>query len=302
MASLRAYIGTWVVRTKVRGPLSKARNAAAFRQIFEAPAFPDPKGVTYEPGTVGGVRGEWVRPKSGPGQRMLYLHGGGFIACSPRTHRPVTGALANRGFTIFVPDYRLAPEHPFPAAIEDVTAVWQAFSADGPACVAGESAGANMALVLIGEARARGLPMPWAAALFSPATDFVSEDGSRRTNAWRDAMFDPGALAVIRTMYLGSADPADPRISPINADPTGYPPLLFHVGEREVLRDDSVRMAEKARAAGVVTELKLFPVVAHAWQFAAHMLPEARTSLDEATAFLMAHARRSATAPVGASR
>ncbi len=86
------------------------------------------------------------------------------------------------------------------------------------------SAGANMALVLIGEARARGLPMPWAAALFSPATDFVSEDGSRRTNAWRDAMFDPGALAVIRTMYLGDADPADPRISPIFADPTGYPP------------------------------------------------------------------------------
>ncbi len=303
MASLRAYLGTWMVRNKVRGPLARARDAAAFRRIFEAPAFLDPKGVTYEPGTVGGIRGEWVRPKSGAGQqRMLYIHGGGFIACSPKTHRPVTGALALRGFSLFVPDYRLAPEHPFPAAVEDAVAVWQAFSAEGPGCVAGESAGANLALVLIGEARARGLPMPWAAALFSPATDFVSEDGSRRSNAWRDAMFDPGALAVIRTMYLGKADPADPRISPINADPTGYPPLLFHVGEREVLRDDSIRMAERARAAGVVTELKVFPVVSHAWQFAAHILPEARTSLDEAAAFLKAHAPQGAAASGSLSR
>ncbi|QGY02735.1 alpha/beta hydrolase [Methylobacterium mesophilicum SR1.6/6] len=290
MASLRAYLGAYMVRSRVRGPLARARDAAAFRRIFEAPTFPDPKGVTYEAGTIGGVRGEWVRPKAGPGRRMLYIHGGGFIACSPRTHRPVTGALAARGFTVFVPDYRLAPEHPFPAAVEDVTAVWQALSAEGAACVAGESAGGNLALVLMGEARARNLPMPWAAAMFSPATDFVSEDGSRVTNAWRDAMFDPKALTAIRAMYLGGADPADPRISPISGDLTGFPPLLFHVGEREVLRDDSVRMAERARAAGIATSLKVFPIVSHAWQFAAGVLPEARTSLDEAAAFLKAHA------------
>ncbi|MCJ2061806.1 alpha/beta hydrolase [Methylobacterium sp. J-088] len=290
MASLRAYIGAYMIRSRVRGQLARALNVADFRRIFEAPTFPDPKGVAYEPATLGGVRGEWVRPKAGPGRRMLYIHGGGFIACSPRTHRPVTGALASRGFTIFVPDYRLAPEHPFPAALEDVVAVWQALSAEGAACVAGESAGGNLALVLMGEARARNLPMPWAAALFSPATDFVSEEGSRVTNAWRDAMFDPKALTKIRAMYLGNADPADPRISPLLGDPTGFPPLLFHVGGREVLRDDSVRMAERARAAGVEAEVKVFPVVAHAWQFAVSMLPEARASLDEAAAFLQAHA------------
>ncbi len=302
MASLRAYFGAYMVRNRVRGPLARARDAAAFRRIFEAPTFPDPKGVTYEPGLVGGVRGEWIRPKTGPARRMLYIHGGGFIACSPRTHRPVTGALASRGFTIFAPDYRLAPEHPFPAAVDDIAAVWTAFSAEGAACVAGESAGGNLALVLMGEARARGLPMPWAAALFSPATDFVSEDGSRVTNAWRDAMFDPQALAAIRPMYLGRADPADPRISPIYGDPAGFPPLLFHVGDREVLRDDSVRMAERARAAGVVTELKVFPVVSHAWQFAAGVLPEARTSLDEAAAFLKAHAPESPAPPGSPAR
>ena len=290
MASLRAHIGAYMVRSRVRGPLARARDAAAFRRIFEAPTFPDPKGVTYEAGSVGGVRGEWVRPKKGPALRMLYIHGGGFIACSPRTHRPITGALANRGFSLFVPDYRLAPEHPFPAAVEDIVAVWRAFSAEGEACVAGESAGGNLALVLLHEAEAKNLPKPWAAALFSPATDFVSETGSRVTNAWRDAMFDPKALAAIRSMYLGNADPADPRISPIHGDPTGFPPLLFHVGEREVLRDDSVHMAERARAAGVEATLRVFPVVSHAWQFAASALPEARASLDEAAAFLKAHA------------
>ena len=131
MASLRAYFGAYMVRNRVRGPLARARDAAAFRRIFEAPTFPDPKGVTYEPGLVGGVRGEWIRPKTGPARRMLYIHGGGFIACSPRTHRPVTGALASRGFTIFAPDYRLAPEHPFPAAVYDIAAVMSALIAEG---------------------------------------------------------------------------------------------------------------------------------------------------------------------------
>jgi epsilon-lactone hydrolase len=290
MASLRAYAAAWYVRRRIRGPLSLARDAAAFRRIFEAPTFPDPKGVIYESGSVGGVPGEWVRPAAGSGRRMLYIHGGGFVACSARTYRPVTGALARRGFTIFAPDYRLAPEHPFPAAIDDVRAAWTAFRAEAPACVAGDSAGGNLALVLMGEARARGLPLPWAAVLFSPATDFVSDGGSRITNAWRDAMFNPLALAAIRPLYLGNADPADPRASPLLGDPAGFPPLLFHVGEREILRDDSVRMAERARAAGVETRLRVFPVVAHAWQFADAVLPEARASLDEAAAFLTAHA------------
>ncbi len=166
-----------------------------------------------------------------------------------------------------------------------------AFSAEGAACVAGESAGGNLALVLMGEARARDLPMPWAAALFSPATDFVSEDGSRVTNAWRDAMFDPKALAAIRPMYLGNADPADPRISPLYGDPTGFPPLLFHVGRaRGPARRFRPHGGAGPRSRRRDRSLKLFPVVSHAWQFAAGVLPEARASLDEAAAFLKAHA------------
>ena len=148
------------------------------------------------------------------------------------------------------------------------------------------SAGGNLALVAMLAARDRGRPLPTAAALFSPVTDFLSEEGSRVTNARRDAMFDPRALVNLGPLYLAGADPSDPRISPLHADLSGLPPLLFHVGEREVLRDDSVRMAEKARAAGVAVSLTVFPVVAHVWQFAHSMLPEARTSLDAAAAFL----------------
>lgn len=292
MASLRAHIGGWIVRRRMRNRLGDMCDIHAIRRVFAEAAFPGPKDARYEPASLGGIPGEWVRPATGAEglPRLFFVHGGGFIGCSPETYRPLTGALALRGFQVFVPDYRLAPEHPFPAAIEDVCAAWTAFAAQGPAGILGDSAGGNLALVLMLAARERGLPMPRAAALFSPVTDFVSTDGSRVSNARRDAMFDPQALANVAPMYLNGADPADPRISPLLADPAGLPPLLFHVGEREILRDDSVRMAEKARAAGVSVSLTVFPVVTHVWQFADRALPEARRSLDETAAFLKAHA------------
>jgi acetyl esterase/lipase len=290
MASLRAYFGSWMVRRRVKGPLAAARSIEDVRRVLGGPSFPDPREATYEPGTLGGVRGEWVRPAKGPpGARLFYVHGGGFVACSPRTHRPVTGALARRGFTIFAPDYRLAPEHPFPAGLEDIIAAWTAFRAAGPAGLAGESAGGNLALALMLAARDRGLPLPSAACLFSPVTDLTAEGGSRQTNGWRDSMFNARSIPEVAPAYLGQGDPRTPLASPVNGDPTGLPPLLFHVGDREVLLDDSVRMAERARAAGVEARVRVFPVVAHAWQFADRMLPEAKASLDEAAAFLKRH-------------
>ena len=292
MASLRAHLASYMIRRNVRNRLGAMDDVAKIRAVFGGRTFPDPAGATYESGTVGGIPGEWVRPAraEGPERRLLYLHGGGFVACSPKSHRPVTGALAERGFTIFAPDYRLAPEHPFPAATEDACAAWNAFAAHGPASIAGDSAGGNLALVAMLSARDRGLPLPTAAALFSPVTDFLARDGSRVSNAKRDAMFDPRAMLNLGPLYLGGADPGDPRISPLFADLAGLPPLLFHVGGREVLRDDSVRMAEKARAVGVTVSITVFPVVSHVWQFAHSMLPEARASLDGAAEFLRAAA------------
>lgn len=294
MTSLRAYFFTSIIRWQVRPKIARAGgDVAAIRRIFNQASFPEPPGVTFREGSVGGIPGEWAeRAGLAPdAPRLFYLHGGGFIGCSPRTHRSLTGAFAGRGFRVFCPDYRLAPEHPFPAALDDAAASWSAFAAAGPAGVAGDSAGGNLALALMLRARRDGLPMPDAAVLFSPSTDMQGGGESMRSNARRDAMFDPEKLQHLVDLYLAGHDPADPLASPVNGDPTGLPPLLFHVGEREVLRDDSVRFAEKARAAGVDATVKTWPVVPHVWQIAHSFLPEGRRSLSEAAAFLKTHAR-----------
>ncbi|KMO40457.1 alpha/beta hydrolase [Methylobacterium tarhaniae] len=294
MPSLRAHVFDWIIRWQVKPKLARAAgDVAATRRIFNQASFPEPPGIVFRPAEIGGIPGEWAeRPGLAPdAPRLFYLHGGGFIGCSPRTHRPLTGAFAVRGFRVFCPDYRLAPEHPFPAALDDAAAAWSAFAAAGPAGIAGDSAGGNLSLALMLRARRDGLPLPSAAVLFSPSTDMLGEGDSMRTNARRDAMFDPAKLQDLVGAYLAGHDPADPLASPLRGDLSGLPPLLFHVGAREVLRDDSVRFAEKARRAGVSATVTVWPVVPHVWQFAQTFLPEARRSLSEASAFLKSHAR-----------
>ncbi|WP_232631008.1 alpha/beta hydrolase [Methylobacterium sp. Leaf118] len=288
MASLRAHVYDLAVRLAVKARLGGEVDVAAIRRAFDRATFPPPPGLRVTPGELGGVPGEWIEAEGPRRDRpaLLYLHGGGFIACSARMYRPVTGRFARAGFRVFAPDYRLAPEHPFPAGVEDATAAWRALAAAGPAALAGDSAGGNLALAVMVEARRLGLPLPAAAALFSPATDLVGRSASFRTNGRRDAMFRPEALSRLVPIYLAGADPADPRASPIEADLAGFPPLLIHVGTREILRDDSLRLAERARAAGVPVTLAVFPVVPHAWQLADRVLPEARRSLMEAALFL----------------
>ncbi|GJD51669.1 Monoterpene epsilon-lactone hydrolase [Methylobacterium crusticola] len=292
MASLRAHIFDCMVRWQVKPKLARHMDdVAAVRRIFDQTGFPDPPGIAFRPGRVGGVAGEWAEraglPAAAP--RLLYLHGGGFVGCSARTHRPLIGGLARHGLRIFAPDYRLAPEHPFPAALDDAAAAWDAFAAQGPAGLAGDSAGGNLALALMLRARRDGAALPGAAALFSPATDMAGTGASMRENARRDAMFDPSGMHHMVQAYVAGHDPADPLVSPLLGDLAGLPPLLLHVGAREVLRDDSVRLAEKARAAGVAVSLTVWPVVPHVWQFAGSFLPEARRSLAEAAAFLKQH-------------
>ena len=273
-----------------------------------AALFPATRLVKFWPGSVGGVPGEWSQRKNNTaGPRLLYLHGGGFVACSPRTHRPIIGAFALRGFTVFAPDYRLAPEHPFPAAIDDAIAAWREFSAEGPAAVAGDSAGGNLALALMLRARDEDLALPTAAALFSPVTDFLYTGDSHVSNAERDAMFEPAALRHFASLYLGSSDPRQPLASPLYADLSSLPPLLIHCSTCELLRDDATQLAAEAEAAGVPVTLRLYPVVAHVWQFAHSILPEARHSMREAAAFLKAHSdsealRTTPPSPIHASQ
>ena len=300
--SRAARLATWVVRHRIKPALGDLGNVARIRRAFAQPLLP-PWGVRYTAAVVGGVAGEWVearhpaaRAEPGGSTTLLYLHGGAFIACSPRTHRALTASLARRGLRVFVPDYRLAPEHPFPAAVQDARAVWQALrqATPGRLVVAGDSAGGNLAMGLMLGLREAGEPLPDCAVLFSPVLDLTGGSDSLSSNARRDAMFPGDKMLNLRGPYLGEADPAQPLASPLLHGLQGLPPLLVHVGEDECLRDDSLRLAEQARAAGVRVQLRVWPGVFHVWQLA-WWLPEARRSLNQAAAFLRRTARHDHT-------
>jgi acetyl esterase/lipase len=293
MASWQAHLVTFFTRRLVRAPLLRSPELATIRKVFSRARPALPRGCTIISETIGGVAGEWVTADGvEPRGTLIYVHGGAHVACSPVTHRPLTGTFARRGWRVFAPEYRLAPEHPFPAALDDVVAVYRGLLASGVSApqlaVAGDSAGGNLALALCLSLRAAALPQPAALALFSPVTDLTGSGASNQGNSERCAMFSKDLLPVARRLYLGDHDPRDPLVSPFFADLAGLPPMLFHVGADEILRDDSVRSAEIAKRAGIEVELEVWPVVPHVWQIHPWM-PEARASMSKADTFLKRH-------------
>jgi len=293
MASLQAHLAVWIIKWRIKRRLKTCREVSLARKILRPDPYKVPSSVRITGAQLGGVPGEWVEGPSPGDLVLLYLHGGGYFACSAELYRPITVGFAREKFRVYAPDYRLAPENRFPAAVDDAAAVYRALLESGqPASrivVAGDSAGGGLTLSLLLTLRAAGTPLPAAAALFSPWTDLAVTGDSVRTNAERCAMFHAAGIAPTARWYLGDADPKNPLASPLYADLSGLPPLLIHVGADEILRDDSTRLAEKARAGGVSVELKIWPVVPHAWQLAPHLIPEARQSLREASAFLHKH-------------
>lgn len=287
--SWQARFASYIVRRRIKPRLGDMSNLKYVRRLF-GQALPPPPGGQFMPATLAGVNGEWVTAK-GKKERLgvlLYLHGGGFIGCSPQTHRPLTVALALQGWRVFVPDYRLAPEHPFPAALEDAVAVWRELAQteqDHRLVVAGDSAGGNLSLALMLHEKAAGRRLPEAAALFSPGTDMTGQSPSLQTNTERDAMFHGPALQQLVTAYLQGHDPADPLASPLMGDLHGLPPLIVHVGVDEVLRDDSLRLTQKAIARGVHIRTQVWHGVSHVWQLL-WRLPEAKQSVQQASDFL----------------
>jgi monoterpene epsilon-lactone hydrolase len=292
MASFRAHLVSFLVKRRIRNKLADIADVRDIRKVFGQARPPLPKEVSFRSATLGGISGEWAESSTAAKATMLYVHGGGFVACSPQTHRPITAAFARRGFRVFAPAYRLAPEHPFPAAVDDVVAAWRGLrkQIDGPIVIAGDSAGGNLCLALMISLRDRGEGLPNAAALFSPATDLAGTGASLHENSRRDPMFRPEILERFRVAYLGDADPKNPLASPLYADLKGLPPLFIEVAQSEMMRDDAVRLAERARGAGVQAEVKVWPVVPHVWQMADAFIPEARRSLDAAANFLHGHA------------
>ena len=241
----------------------------------------------------------WPRATN-EGPVVLYLHGGGFIACSPETHRMLVASLVRRiEGTAYVPQYRLAPEHPYPAALQDAQGAYRYLVetcgiAPTRLVLAGDSAGGGLALALALSLREADLPMPAAIVTFSPWTDLAATGDSLRENSDRCAMFAGETIRRAAQFYVGTTDPTFPLLSPLYGDFRGLPPLLVHASQDEVLRDDAIRVAHRAEAAGVVVRMRLWSRVPHVWQFFAKVLPEARQSLDEAAAFIRRYTRTSA--------
>ncbi len=250
--------------------------------------------MAASPGWVGGERVSWPTAAS-DAPVLLYLHGGGFIACSPETHRPLVCSLVRRiAGTAYVPAYRLAPEHPFPAALHDARDAYHfLISSRGISpsrlIIAGDSAGGGLALALALLLRDEGAPLPAAVVTFSPWTDLAVTGSSLDENSERCAMFAGETIRRAAQFYVATEDPTNPHLSPLYGDFTGLPPILIHASRDEVLRDDSVRVAERARLAGVSVELRLWAHVPHVWQFFAAVLPEARESLRATARFIAAH-------------
>ncbi len=246
------------------------------------------------------LRGEWlergdVAAGAAPVRTILYCHGGGYYFCSPASHRPLVFALAARsGARTFSLDYRLAPEHPFPAALDDAIAAYRRLLADGtPAdslVIAGDSAGGGLALATLVALRDAGDPLPAAAVLFSPWTDLAATGGTIESNDGVDPMFCGAAIERAAQFYVGDADPTHPYLSPLYADLRGLPPLLIQASSTEVLLDDTRRVADRARAAGVSVECEIWPKMPHVWQLWTPFVPEATRALERAAQFVRAQA------------
>jgi monoterpene epsilon-lactone hydrolase len=298
--SFRAKVAATICRVLLKRPLLNEREIVEFgRRAFEHSIFIPttlPPDVSGSSGEVGGVPGEWLVPREGATATLLYLHGGGYFACSAKSHRPITTWLARSiPARVFTPEYRLAPEHRFPAALDDVLAAYRGLLQEGtdPAQVvmAGDSAGGGLALAACVALRDRGEPLPAGLALFSPWTDLAMTGATIETNRDRDAMFHCDFLVPASRIYLGGTDPKHPLASPFYADMTGMPIMHVQVGRNEAMYDDSRRVVAKVRAAGGEAHLDEWESVPHGWQILTATVPEARESLDTAAGFLRASIR-----------
>ncbi len=269
---------------------SVAERRAAVEDVTSV--FPLAPDVIVTPVDAGGVPAEWVAaPGADPRRTMLYLHGGGYVICSINTHRELASRLARAAAArVLLIGYRLAPEHPHPAAVEDaVTAYrWLLGRGASPArtVIAGDSAGGGLTVATLVALRDAGVALPAAGVCISPWVDMEGLGESMTTKADVDPMVQREQLVEMGKLYLGGKPPRTPLASPLYADLTGLPPLLIQVGTAETLLDDSTRLAGCALEAGVDVMLEPWEDMIHVWHIFATMLPEAREAIERVGAFV----------------
>lgn len=249
---------------------------------------------------AGGVPAEWVLAQgSTPDRRLLWIHGGGWTSGSPADYRTITEFLSREArASVLAIDYRLAPEHPFPAGLDDCATTWAWLGDNGPhgaapakaRHMAGDSAGGNLALALLLRLKEEGGCLPHAVATMGAATDLTASSPSMKTRADLDPELNEAGVRFLAGVYAGrDVDIAHPHVSPLMGDLSGLPPILMHVGDWEILLDDTLRFADKARDAGSPVTATVWPQMIHVFEVFAHVLPEARRSLGEIAAFLRSH-------------
>ena len=273
---------------------TNAFDLAALRSGMGSRRKPTLEGVELIKVKVGDIPCEWVlAPGADPDVRLLYIHGGGFVSGSGGFYLAQAAHIsAASKCVVLLPDYRLAPEHRFPAGLEDCVLAHKWMVANGPAgpglaratFVAGDSAGGSLTLATLLALRDRKMKLPAGGIALSPTTDLTLASASLKTVS--DPILSAKTMPVFRDHYLGKTDPKNPLASPVFGDYRGIPPLLIQVGEHEMLRDDSIRVARKARADGISTKLEVWPGMFHVFQSHEPLLPEAREAIDHLANFM----------------
>jgi len=275
------------------GPPIEVR--AEFEEMLATIPFADD--LTSEAISLGGVPGfRFTSPQAAADKILLYLHGGAYVVGSATGYRSLAAELGRAtGATSYAIDYRLAPEHPYPAAVDDAVTAYRALLAQGvPAhqiVIAGDSAGGGLTLAMLIRLRDAGDALPAAALLISPWADLGCTAASLTSKAAQDPSLTPEGLRATAALYLNGADARTPAASPIFGDLSGLPPLLVQVGTAEILLDDAIAVARVAGQHDVAVDLAIWPHMVHVWHAFAFMLPEGQAAITQAGTFLAQHLR-----------
>lgn len=289
MASFLAKLNRYLTSAYVRRLDVENVDVEATRSRWSllTKAMPAARGVAVRPDTFAGMKSEWYTPEDRVrGRVMLYLHGGGYVIGGCDMHRQFVSHLALAGrIEAVLPEYRLAPEHKYPAAVEDCVRAYRTLLADGVSAhdivIAGDSAGGGLTAATLIALRDADDPLPAAAVMLSPFLDVTASGESMRTRAAQDPWFKPESVKIIADYYCTPDQQREPLVSPVFADVAGLPPIYIQVGDDEILLSDSERFAANLRAAGCEVKLEVWPEMWHVFQLFVDKMPESRQAIDK---------------------
>lgn len=293
--SMRARVISFVMRHTIKKQMSTFEDHLALRKQAGSSTGRTPAEVHTESVSANGVPAEWVRWREATDDgAIVYLHGGGYVFGSLDSHRSIAWRLARAtGMSVLLVDYRLAPEHPYPAAVDDAFNAYQWLLdqqiAQDRLVVAGDSAGGGLATALMLRLKTEGSKLPEAAVLLSPWADLTLSGASMSENADGDAMLSREALTKFKTLYLADTDPGTAYASPLYADLAGLPPVHVTVGSTEVLLSDAENLVTRINACGGTAELSIWPKLPHVFPILGDLIPESKQAIEDMAAFIRTH-------------